>query len=146
MSILAAIGPVWVPGDPKGQPRPRAFSRGGHARCYDPGTAEGWKSQIAEAMRPHIPTLPLFGPIQVTIAFYMRRPKSHYGKRGLKPTAPTWHAQKPDCDNALKAALDALTLLRVWNDDAQVAQALVSRRWENGNGPGASISILQLEP
>ena len=30
-----------VLGDPKGQPRPKAFSRGGHAAVYDPGTAEG---------------------------------------------------------------------------------------------------------
>jgi len=30
-------------GAPKGQPRPRAFSREGKASVYDPGTAEGLK-------------------------------------------------------------------------------------------------------
>ena len=38
-----------APGIPKGQPRPRAFSRNGHARVFDPGTAEGWKSAVAVA-------------------------------------------------------------------------------------------------
>lgn len=41
----------FIHGDPKPQPRPRAFARrmGAKfvARVYDAGTAEGWKSQIA---------------------------------------------------------------------------------------------------
>ena len=49
---------VRVYGEPKGQPRPRAFAKpigGGKfsARVYDAGTAEGWKSQIAQAFRQH---------------------------------------------------------------------------------------------
>ncbi len=38
-----------VIGEPKGQPRGRAVSIAGHARVYDPKTAEGWKSLIAAA-------------------------------------------------------------------------------------------------
>jgi len=41
----------FVSGDPKAQPRIRAFAINGHARVYDPGTAEGWKSLIAVAAR-----------------------------------------------------------------------------------------------
>lgn len=45
-------------GLPKGQPRPRAFAmkigNKFQARVFDSGTAENWKSRIAEAARPHL--------------------------------------------------------------------------------------------
>ena len=48
-----------VDGEPKAQPRPKAFARNfgnkWQARVYDPGTAEGWKSLIAIAVKPHLP-------------------------------------------------------------------------------------------
>ncbi len=34
------IGPLFIKGIPKGQPRVRAFVRGRHAGVYDPGTAD----------------------------------------------------------------------------------------------------------
>ena len=47
-----------VNGDPKPQPRPKAFKRGKHAAVYDPGTAEGWKGSIALAARELTPASP----------------------------------------------------------------------------------------
>jgi Holliday junction resolvase RusA-like endonuclease len=131
-------------GEPKGQPRPRAFSRGGHARVYDPGTAEGWKSQIANCGKEHIPETPLAGPIQLRIEFFFPRPKSHYRKNGeLKLGAPTWVEKKPDFDNAAKAACDALTILGFWRDDAQVVDARILKKYAHGAGyaTGAMIHI-----
>jgi hypothetical protein len=46
---------IFVHGEPKGQPRPRAFARGGMVRMYDPATAEGWKSAIADEWRRSAP-------------------------------------------------------------------------------------------
>jgi Holliday junction resolvase RusA-like endonuclease len=115
-------------GDPKGQPRPRAFSRGGHARVFDPGTAEGWKSCIAIAARPHLPPKPLEGPLSVDLNFFFRRPKIHFKGQTLRAEAPRYHTRTPDADNLAKAVLDALTTLGMWHDDAQVAD-LVVRKW-----------------
>ena len=132
-----------VDGIPKGQPRPRAFVRGGHAAVYDPGTAEGWKSAIAQAVQPHRPEQPLTGALDVTIDFHMPRPKSHYrtGKHAgeLKSSAPRWHIGKPDIDNLLKACLDALTALHVWFDDAQIAALTATK--EYSDRPGAVIIV-----
>jgi Holliday junction resolvase RusA-like endonuclease len=40
------------------------------------------------------------------------------------------HAQRPDCDNVGKLALDALTGI-VWTDDDQVSDLTVLKRWAN---------------
>lgn len=129
-------------GIPKGQPRPRAFSRGGHARVFDPGTAEGWKACIAVAAREHVGSLVFAGPLRVEIRFYFPRPKSHSTKKGLRPDAPVFHVAKPDADNAAKAVLDALTQIGVWDDDALVAELVVKKKY--GTKPGAFIVIDEL--
>src|SRR5688572_29383617 len=85
-------------GDPKGQPRPRAFAFNGHARIYDAGTAEGWKSQIALAARPYIPFTPLKGPLRLNVIFRFRRPQSHFKASGqlVGKHSGVDHIQKPD--------------------------------------------------
>jgi Holliday junction resolvase RusA-like endonuclease len=134
-------------GDPKGQPRPRAFARrmGGKfvARVYNAGTAEGWKSQVAIAFRDTDVTDAFCGPLEVILDFHFKRPKSHYNKSGLKPIAPArWQTNKPDCDNAAKAVLDALTQLGAWTDDAQVSKLKVSKAWSEMGGCGVTIREL----
>lgn len=121
-----------VLGDPKGQPRPKAFARkfangAVMARVYDPGTAEGWKGQIALAAKSYVPFPPLLGPIQLDIEFRFSRPKAHYLKSGLRPNAPMYHTGKPDRDNCEKAVMDALTTLGMWKDDGQVCAGEVTK-------------------
>lgn len=134
----------FAPGDPKGQPRPRAFARGGHARVFDPGTAEGWKSAVALAAREHVRT-PLDGALRVEMLFTFRRPKGHYrtGKNShvLRDDAPTFHTSKPDADNLAKAVLDALTTLGAWRDDAQVSTLIVTKDY--GDTPGVRVEIAE---
>lgn len=132
-------------GVPKGQPRPKAFARGGIAAVYDPGTAEGWKSQIAIAARPFLPAVPLGGFLYVRFEFYFPRPKNHYrtGKRAgeLREDAPGYCDKKPDVDNAIKACLDALTVLRMWTDDAIVVDVRARKLYDDGRGSGCIIEI-----
>lgn len=134
-----------VLGDPKGQPRPKAFSRGGHARVYDPGTAEGWKSQIAVAAKEvGAVGLMIQGPISIRIHAYFKRPKGHYrtGKNAhlLKEDAPDYNTSKPDFDNIGKATCDALTHLGVWKDDSQVVVGTIVKYYTNSN-PRTLITI-----
>ena len=129
-------------GTPKGQPRPRAFSRGGRAAVYDPGTAEGWKGQVALAWRDtghqKMADAPAY---KVLLRFRFPRPKSHFNsKEELKPTAPVWFTGKPDSDNLGKAILDALTTLGIWKDDALVVELCVSKKYAEQNS-GCMIHI-----
>lgn len=140
-----------VVGTPKGQPRPRAFARAGHIRMYDPGTAEGWKSAIADAAQDHIPPEPITAAVALSIALVFPRPKSHYrtGKHAnkRKDSAPFWVATKPDIDNCAKAVMDALTELRFWRDDALVVKLTITQRYQgNIHRPGALIMIQELLP
>ena len=67
---------------------------------YDAGTAEGWKSCVAQAAKDFVPAVPLDIPLRLTLVFYIGRPKSHRRTNGeLKPNAPTWLTGKPDADN-----------------------------------------------
>lgn len=140
-----------VYGEPKGQPRPRAFARkmgNKHvARVYDAGTAEGWKGCIALAARPHVPVTPMHGPIRVDAHFIFPRPKSHYrtGKRAneLRPDAPLLHTSKPDRDNLDKALCDCLTQAGMWRDDSQVCAGEIIKTY--GDKPGAVIRVSVVE-
>lgn len=158
----------FVPGIPKGQPRARSFvlrGKGGKPiltktgqpiiRVNDPSTAEGWKSQIAQVAKEHIPFPPLAGPLSVTLEFYFPRPKAHFRSNGeLKPNAPLWHSGKPDRDNCEKALTDALKVLGMFEDDGQICDGRVSKEyWPKhyggifdglATGPGCVITIAPL--
>lgn len=142
---------VEVLGHPKGQPRPRAFSRNGRAAVYDAGTAEGWKSCVAAAAMP-LAGQKVKDPLSITLTFFLPRPKSHLATSGqLKKSAPRYLCvKKPDVDNLAKAVLDCLTEIGAWQDDDQVAELIIRKYWEsdhNGkqtNPPGCIIRIATL--
>jgi Holliday junction resolvase RusA-like endonuclease len=139
----------WIPycdfyvlGEPKGQPRPRAFSRGGKASVYDPATAEGWKGSIAlkagQVIQGPPPMLDM--PLRVVIIFYFQRPARLIRKKDPDGLIP--HTAKPDSDNAAKAVLDCLTSIGMWRDDSLVYSLSVEKYYAvKGKAPGARISI-----
>lgn len=138
----------FVPGEPKGQPRARAFAmkRGDktYVRMYDPSTAEGWKNLVAGVARPHLPLHPPLGPVSLSTVYTMPRPRGHFGSGRnacvLKPNAPQWHIGKPDIDNLDKAVMDCLTNLGFWKDDCQVCMS-PQRMKVYGEQAGVLIAI-----
>ena len=134
----------FVTGTPKPQPRPRAFAMGGKVRVYDPATAEGWKSCIAQAAREVLPSEPITEPIKLDVCFFMPRPKSHSKKDGSyrESHIDRRHSQKPDADNLVKAVMDALSELQAWKDDSQVWDLRVVKVWaDTARISGAQVSI-----
>jgi Holliday junction resolvase RusA-like endonuclease len=137
-------------GTPKGQPRARAFAqRFGNkfsARMYDPGTADEWKEAVYFGLRTALRTFgdqPSLGAFKVSMRFAMPRPKSHFGKRGLKPNAPRYPVGKPDIDNLTKLVLDVITKDgRIWRDDSQVVTVLAYKGYvSEGDKPHVWVSI-----
>lgn len=138
----------YVTGEPKGQPRPRAFARKfgeqWQARVYDAHTAEGWKSCVAAAWLQNKPAgfQTLTGPLALQLTFFVKRPKAHFLKAGLRPDAPYYCESKPDADNLSKAVLDCLTRIGAWEDDAQICELLVVKRYVAADvNPGACVTI-----
>lgn len=87
--------------------------------------------------------LPLDAPIELEAVFVLPRPKGHYGRHGLKPTAPKWQTKKPDLDKLLRTLLDALTGI-VFNDDAQVSSVTATKEY-NDEIPGVRVAVRKLE-
>ena len=141
-----------VTGEPKGQPRPRAFARkmgSIHvARFYDSDVADEWKSAVQIAlleMAKQTRWELTLGPVSVSLNFAMPRPKSHSGAKGLKASAPVAHVGKPDVDNLAKLCLDQITRnTRIWRDDSQVVSLTVHKFWATGAEQGCSVSISTL--
>tara|TARA_R110000868_G_scaffold9905_2_gene48682 strand:+ start:387 stop:839 length:453 start_codon:yes stop_codon:yes gene_type:complete len=141
-----------VTGEPKGQPRPRAFARkmgSVHvARFYDSDVADEWKRAVQIAlleMATQTRWELTLGPVAVELRFAMPRPKSHFGAKGLKASAPVHHVGKPDADNTCKLILDQITRSGcVWRDDSQVVSLTVHKFYATGAEQGCSVSISTL--
>jgi len=128
-------------GAPKGQPRARAVIRGKHAGVYDPGSADSWKFSVRSAAKGVWDGVGFEGPLKLIVLLYFERPKGHFTKKGIKPTAPKWRLSRPDVDNAAKAVMDALTTLGIWKDDAQVCDLIIHKEYHNGT----SHAVIRIE-
>jgi len=142
---------VYIPGEPKGQPRARSRviqGRNGKAFAshYDPPEAK----ELKGAAQTHYKTalqakglgVPLFatGSIEVHIEAVFRLPQSAWRKTPV-PRRPK--VTKPDPDNVAKAYLDAANEV-LWLDDCQVGK-LVVERWVGAQGEAAHV-VLRVRP
>jgi Holliday junction resolvase RusA-like endonuclease len=150
---------TFIYGDPKGQPRARAFARkmgAKHvARMYDSDVADAWKRAVdlgIEREWEHMAqplVLDPVGAFECKLTFFFRRPKSHYGKGGhVKASAPVCHVSKPDADNLAKLVLDRITRSgRIWRDDSQVAKLRVEKYWAITDARiGVYVIVERFEP
>jgi Holliday junction resolvase RusA-like endonuclease len=112
----------------KGRPRATAFK--GRARVYTPARTAAFEGKVravaADAMA-RFGSRPTPDAVRVKIAFDRQVSKSW--SRAKKAA----HLGQPivtgaDIDNQVKAILDALNGV-VWEDDVQVSDIAVSRRW-----------------
>ena len=76
------------------------------------------------------------GPAQVTVSFYLERPKTVKIANRLLPTVP------PDCDKLARAVLDSLTDAGVWGDDAQVTKLIAMKLYADARNPGCVVKVV----
>jgi Holliday junction resolvase RusA-like endonuclease len=133
----ATVAEFDVVGDPIPQGSMRAFARRGGGRpmvTADNARTRPWKDAVtwaaSEARR-----FTATEPVAVELTFTLRRPKGHSGKRGLLPSAPTYHGTKPDIDKLVRAVLDSLVEAQVLQDDALVALLRVAKGYPIGDVP-----------
>lgn len=132
----------FVPGIPIAQPRPKAQIVCGRAHIYTPSNGvEEWKSHIRRRAFCAWNGVRFTESLEVSLFFYIPRPRGHFNKRGLTKSAPTHHLQKPDLDNLAKPAVDALSDRKqngivthgIWDDDSIIARLHVEKYWAAEN-------------
>ena len=126
-------------------PAPQGSKRhvGGGVMIESCKQVKPWRILVAQAAADlGVPIIR--GPVSVSMVFLFTRPKGHYGKRGLKPSAPRWHSVKPDGSKLLRSTEDALSGV-LFEDDARIVSSNVEKRYCVGNElPGAVITLVPL--
>ncbi len=82
-------------------------------------------------------------PLSVHFAFFMPRPKGHYGTKGLKQNAPQRPFTRPDVLKLSRSTEDALTGI-VWADDSQTVHMNIAKYFADNNNCGCHVSIAEL--
>jgi Holliday junction resolvase RusA-like endonuclease len=122
---------VFVNGIPRAQPRPRMTAAG---HVYNPHSADAWKEIVRTAFMSFRKP-PIANPIRLRVSFFLPRPKALKGEIALP------HAKKPDVDNLLKAVMDAMTVAKVWTDDALVYVTEAGKWYAADKTTGALIIV-----
>jgi Holliday junction resolvase RusA-like endonuclease len=79
------------------------------------------RGQFIYRMKRYAPKKPIEGPVKLTVLLYFDvKDRKLWGK--YKPT-------RPDCDNYVKEIKDSMTASRFWEDDNQVAELHVIKRY-----------------
>lgn len=130
-----------VPGSPKPQGSKRHVGRGILIEsCRE---LKPWREAITAAAIEAGATRAA-GPIIVRLEFRFDRPKGHFGKKGVKDSAPATKTTNPDLDKLARAAIDGLW--PCWNNDSQVVSLLATKRWcEQQELPGMGVTVIWAE-
>lgn len=134
---------VWIPGEPKGNPRHRtARLRSGAIRSYQDPRAVAWKTQAGVLMEAAYEGPVLSGPIGLRIWSWRSCPRSSWRK--TKPVPEQWTTKKPDVDNIAKLLMDAAIGI-LYLDDSQVALLEVATlQAEQGSPAGVRLEAFDL--
>lgn len=97
-------------------------------------SVKGWSQLVAQGASDALAKLPpaervmLDGPVRLTVAFYLPRPKKF--KRGV----PAAHLTAPDWDKLARAIGDALQRV-VYHDDKQIVEGVVGKFYAEADAP-----------
>lgn len=132
-----------VPGVPGTAGSKRAFVRAGRAVIVDACRRHTeWRAHVRHAASAVHGGPLLDGPLVLVVAFRFARPAGHYGRRGLRPTAPPVPWGRPDTTKLLRALEDALTGV-LWVDDARIVDQYATKRY--ADAPGADVAVYRWE-
>lgn len=123
-----------IPGPPVAKGRPRFAMRGTKAIAYTPDKTKQWERDarlIINAVMNF--RTPLEGAVDVEFWFFMPKPKKMKRQR---------HTIKPDIDNLIKNAFDAMNGI-VFIDDAQITRITAFK--EYSDDPRVVIHVSEIE-
>jgi len=127
-----------------GTPAPQGSKRhvGGGRMIEASKKVKPWRQAIVDqAIRDGVSGAALDGSLELRVTFYLQRPKSHIGVRGIRPSAPLLPNKVPDLDKLLRSTCDALTDSQVIVDDARIVRIKARKVYADNDPTGALIYI-----
>ena len=139
----AATG-CWVVCEPATKGSAQAFVVPGRGRARavvvnDNRKAAPWAALVREAAERAV-AMQEVGPVEVEIRFYLPRPRAHYLRGALRPTAPSLVVTKPDGDKLLRCCWDALAGI-CFKDDSQIVRWSGAKYYADPHPVGARICV-----
>lgn len=135
---------------PKGSPKVVTRGRGGVPLPFprvlaDSPATRSWAAEVAAAARATMATelgaMFVGQALSVRVVFFLVRPAGHYGKRGLRPGAPTYPATKPDLDKLIRNTMDPLEGV-IYDGDSRIVHFDARKVYcAPGEVAGATITI-----
>jgi Holliday junction resolvase RusA-like endonuclease len=99
-----------------------------YVRDSNPASKE-WKRLVSQVAGETMNGQPLLeGPLALTVEFFRPRPASHFGKRGLLPSAPVFPTTAPDATKLVRAVEDAMQGV-VYRNDAQIVSQVARKQY-----------------
>ena len=134
---------MWFDIRPHPQERIRISFRGGRAKAYYPEKTVEFQSDIRSMVRDYmdrfnVPEFPKDVPLEVTMTFYLAKPKS--AKR-------EWPTVRPDLSNYIKSLEDGLQrqskndVPALLEDDSSICRITATKRYITDGDPGILIEI-----
>lgn len=123
--------------EPMGKARARVTTVGGFARAYTPSKTKKWEAAFAAHYAALSKRKPLDVPCSVVINARFSLPKSYHKKRSKVSASP--HVSKPDLDNIVKIALDALNGV-AWTDDKLIVE-VAADKWTLAQGEEGYVDV-----
>ncbi len=123
-----------VYGNPVPKARARTVRKGGRTWSFTPKKVKAWEKVVQEEAAKHFEE-PFNGPVALSMAFFMKRPKSRKKDNYVMTT--------PDLDNLEKAFLDGLNEV-AYGDDKQVVVKNAVKKYIITGEPRVEVVISAL--
>lgn len=134
----------FVPGEPVGKSRPRFTTVNGHVKAYTPRSTKECESAFRKACEAVCGVSePKKGPVRVEVTAVFQIPKSFSkAKREMALACKLRPTKKPDIDNIVKLAMDAING-KAYTDDANVVSVIAVKRFimAENEAPGTYVTV-----
>ena len=100
-----------------------------------------WRKAVKEAAERAVTDfdwVTLSGPAELSVVFFLPRPKSVAPGKRILPTVP------PDIDNLIRAVSDSCSNALVWEDDSLVCKVSAYKIYDDQRDAGAMITVKPL--